>query len=151
MRKPFGFSLMTKKHVCQTTWETRDSCLFSWCFFFLACCFHSAATPGASTGRYAAGISAPVLSSFCVSLDPRRQFRGDLWHILQCELVALVAWVVMTHRWDYLSPAKPLPAKQPHFFSLFSLSCLSLHQKKKCSRAIPSSVLAIALIKGHLG
>lgn len=124
--QPFRFSLMTPKiDVCQTTWETRDNCLFSWCLFFLCFLF----PPGASTGQYAVGISAPVLSPFCVSLDPRRQFRGDLWHILQCELVTLVAWVVMTHRWGYSSPAKPLPAKQPHFFILFPLICLSLFQK----------------------
>lgn len=74
-------------------------------------------------------------SLLSVSLDPRRQFRGDLWHILQCELVALVAWVVMTHRWGYLSPAKLLPVKQPHCFILFPL----INWSKKRSRTIPIS------------
>lgn len=130
MRKqPFGFSLMAPKiDVCQTTWEMRDSCLFSCCLVLCFFCFLFPKRPGTSTGQYAAGLSAPLLSPFCVSLDPKRQFRGDLWHILQCELVALVVWVVMTHRWGYSSPAKPLPAKQPHFFILFPIICLSLYQ-----------------------
>lgn len=111
-------------------WGMGDRCLFSWCV--LSCfLFPQRRCTGASTGQYADGISAPILSPFCLSPDPWRLFRGDLWQILQCELVALVAWVVMTHRWGYSSPAKPLPAKPPLVFILLALICLSIHQKRE--------------------
>lgn len=111
-------------------WGMGDRCLFSWCV--LSCfLFPQCRCTGTSTGQCGDGISAPILSPSCLSLDPWRLFRGDLWQILQCELVALVAWVVMTHRWGYSSPAKPLPAKPPFVFILLALICLSIHQKRE--------------------
>lgn len=113
-------------------WGMGDRCLFSWCV--LSCLlFPQRGCTGASTGQYADGISAPILSPFCLSPDPWRLFRGDLWQILQCELVALVAWVVMTHRWGYSSPAKPLPAMQPLFSFFFHSSVYLFITKERNS------------------